>query len=122
MRGEKTGYNASIPSVQEEVSQEMDIYIPLPRHSGRIVDTRAHPKQTTNTQVSEPAHRMDSELASSISAQDTQTQVVLHRSGRIIRKPDRFMFLGESYDKVPDEQEMDPFNYNEALQDKDAEK
>ena len=30
------------------------------------------------------------------------------------------MFLGESYDRVPDEQGTDPCNYDEALQDKDA--
>ena len=31
------------------------------------------------------------------------------------------MLLGESCDLIPDEQHADPFNYNEALQDKDAE-
>ena len=49
----------------------MNIGIPLPRRSGRIADTRAHPEQTTNTQVPEPTQRMDSELASSEYAQGT---------------------------------------------------
>ena len=43
-------------------------------------------------------------------------QVVPRRSGRVIRKPDRY----KSYDMIPDEL-AEPANYNEALQDKDAE-
>ena len=30
------------------------------------------------------------------------------------------MFLGESFDKVPDEQDTDPCSYNEAIQDKNS--
>lgn len=30
------------------------------------------------------------------------------------------MFLEDSFDKVPDEQETNPCNYNEAIQDKDV--
>ena len=41
-------------------------------------------------------------------------------SGRIVRKPDRYIFLGESYDRIPDELNAKPVKYNEALQDKDA--
>ena len=41
------------------------------------------------------------------------------RSGRVIIRPDRYMFLGESYDRVSDEQGTNPCNYGEALQDKD---
>ena len=40
-----------------------------------------------------------------------------YRSGRVRRQPDRYMFLGESYDMILDE----AVNYNEALQDKDGE-
>ena len=43
------------------------------------------------------------------------------RSGRVRRHPDRYMFLGESYDMIPNELNAKPINYNEALQDKDAE-
>ena len=43
------------------------------------------------------------------------------RSGRVIVSPNRYTLLGESCDLIPDEQHADPFNYNEALQDKDAE-
>ena len=40
------------------------------------------------------------------------------RSGRVIRQPLRL--LGESFDKIPDELDTDPCNYDEALKDKDA--
>ena len=43
------------------------------------------------------------------------------RSGRVIFQPNWYMFLGESYDRIPDELDAEPVNYNEALQDKDAE-
>ena len=39
-----------------------------------------------------------------------------HRSGRNVRAPDRFMFLGEA---ISDEHDLDPSNYNEAISDKD---
>ncbi|KAL8483136.1 hypothetical protein ACS0TY_025989 [Phlomoides rotata] len=51
---------------------------------------------------------------------DTQTQPELRRSGRVVQQPERFMFVGESSDLVPGEDESDPWTYNEALQDKDA--
>ena len=41
--------------------------------------------------------------------------------GRVRRQPDRYMLLGESYDMIFDELNAEPVNYNEALQDKDAE-
>ncbi|XP_074556480.1 uncharacterized protein LOC141812336 [Curcuma longa] len=51
---------------------------------------------------------------------DTQLQTVPRRSGRVVRQPDRYMFLGESSDFIPGEHEPDPLTYDEALQDKDA--
>ena len=51
---------------------------------------------------------------------DTQTPVMPHHSGRVRHQLDRNMFLGESYDMIPDELNAKPVNYNEALQDKDA--
>ncbi|KAL8470417.1 hypothetical protein ACS0TY_033049 [Phlomoides rotata] len=51
---------------------------------------------------------------------DTQTQPEPHRSGRVVRQPQRFMFMGESSDLVPGEDESDPWTYSEAIQDKDA--
>ncbi|XP_074562593.1 uncharacterized protein LOC141819132, partial [Curcuma longa] len=51
---------------------------------------------------------------------DTQIQTVPRRSGRVVRQPDRYMFLGESSDFIPGEHEPDPLTYDEALQDKDA--
>ena len=35
--------------------------------------------------------------------------------------PDRYLFLGESFDKVHDELHTNPCNYNEEIQDKNAE-
>ena len=42
------------------------------------------------------------------------------RSGRVIRQPLQYTLLGESFDNIPDEQDIDPCNYDEALKDKDA--
>ena len=42
------------------------------------------------------------------------------RSGRVVRQPERFMFLGDSSDLIPGKYEPDPRTYDEALQDKDA--
>ena len=42
------------------------------------------------------------------------------RSGRVIRQPLRYTLLGESFDKILDELDNDPCNYDEALKDKDA--
>ena len=44
---------------------------------------------------------------------------VPRRSGRIIRPPDRFSFLWESYETIPEELEQDPSNYDEAINDID---
>ncbi len=47
--------------------------------------------------------------------------LVPRRSGRVIVPPSRYMLLGESCDMIPEEQQAEPCNCNEALQDKDAE-
>ena len=41
-------------------------------------------------------------------------------SGRVIRQPLRYTLLGESFDRIPNELDTDPCNYDEALKDKDA--
>ena len=46
----------------------------------------------------------------------TQEPRVPRRSGRVITQPEHFIGLGE----VPEDPEIDPSNYNEAIQDKDA--
>ncbi|KAL8519248.1 hypothetical protein ACS0TY_010259 [Phlomoides rotata] len=51
---------------------------------------------------------------------DIQTQPELRRCGRVVRQPKWFIFVGESLDLVPGEDESDPWIYNEAIQDKDA--
>ena len=46
----------------------------------------------------------------------TQDRGEPRRSGRVVRQPERFIGLGE----IPVDPEIDPCNYNEAIQDKDA--
>ena len=50
----------------------------------------------------------------------TNTTPVPRRSGGVVRKPEIFMFLGESSDLVSGEHDEDPRMYEEALQYKDA--
>ena len=45
---------------------------------------------------------------------------VPRRSGRIIREPDRFMFLGEAFEAVSENLESDPTSYEEAMADSDS--
>ena len=42
------------------------------------------------------------------------------RSGRVICQPFRYTLFGESFDRIPDELDTDPCNYDEALKDKDV--
>ena len=42
------------------------------------------------------------------------------RSGRVIRQPLQYTLLGDSFDRIPDELDTDPYNYDEALKDEDA--
>ena len=45
---------------------------------------------------------------------------VPRRSGRIIREPDRFMFMGEAFEAVSENLESDPTSYKEAIADSDS--
>ena len=45
---------------------------------------------------------------------------VPHRSGRVIREPERFMFLGEAFEAVYENLESDPTSYEEAMADSDS--
>ena len=45
------------------------------------------------------------------------TQVMPRHSGRVVRQPRKFIFLGESFDLVPGKHKPDPWTYNEAFQD-----
>ena len=46
----------------------------------------------------------------------TQERGEPRRSGRVVRQPKRFIGLGE----VPEDPEINPYNYNNVIQDKDA--
>ena len=37
----------------------------------------------------------------------------------MIKQPDRYLEIGESYDIVSDNQQFDPFTYKEAIEDTD---
>ena len=50
---------------------------------------------------------------------DPVSTPVPRHSGRISRPPVRFSLLGESYEAIPEEQEQDPCNYDEAITDKE---
>ena len=43
-----------------------------------------------------------------------------HRSGRIVQPPIRFIGLGETYEAISEEAELDPYTYEEAVKDIDA--
>ncbi|XP_070032765.1 uncharacterized protein [Nicotiana tomentosiformis] len=64
---------------------------------------------------------MEDNIDASVSENDVVIQqqntalVVTSRSGRIIRKLLRFALLGESYDRIPEEPNTEPINYDEAL-------
>ena len=45
---------------------------------------------------------------------------VPRRSGRIIREPDRYMFLGEAFESVSKNSESDPTSYEKAMADSDS--
>nr|ABI34376.1 Polyprotein, putative [Solanum demissum] len=64
------------------------------------------PQDHNNANISEP----------------TPATVVSRRSGIVLRKPLRYALLGESFDRIPEESNIEPVNYDEALQDEDAEK
>ena len=49
----------------------------------------------------------------------TSTQVP-HRSGRIVRPPIRFIGLGETYEAISEEAELDPYTYEEEMNDINA--
>ena len=42
------------------------------------------------------------------------------RNGRLIRPPIRFIGLGETYEAILEEAELDPYTYEEAMNDIDA--
>ena len=46
--------------------------------------------------------------------------LVLRRSGRIVKEPDRFMFLGEDFEAVSKNLDSDPTSYEEAMEDSDS--
>ena len=52
--------------------------------------------------------------------QEMSSTQVSHRSGRIVRPPIRFIGLGETYEVILEKAELDPYTYEEAINDIDA--
>ena len=42
------------------------------------------------------------------------------RSGSVVKQLNRFMYLGESFEAILEEHEIDPIYYDEAMSDVDA--
>ena len=51
---------------------------------------------------------------------EPQQPMELRRSGRMTRKPSRYLLLGDSYQAITIDSEEDPANYKESLEDVDA--
>ena len=103
----------SIRSNNEHMVLEKEVVdISAPQGAKDNMDTQDHrndvvpPQDHNNANLSEPA----------------PATVVSRRSGRVIRKPLRYALLGEYFDRIPEKSNTEPVNYDEALQDKDAEK
>ena len=56
------------------------------------------------------------DISQDITHEMTSTQVP-RRSGRIVQPPIRFIGLGETYEAIPKEAELDPYTYEEAMND-----
>ena len=41
-------------------------------------------------------------------------------SGRVVKQPDRFMYLGKSFEAVLKEHDIDPIDYDKVMSDVDA--
>ena len=42
------------------------------------------------------------------------------RSGRVVKQPNRFMYLGKSFEVILKEHEIDPIDYDKVISDVDA--
>jgi hypothetical protein len=55
-----------------------------------------------------------------VTIDETPSAIIPRCSGRIVKAPDRFIFLGEAYEAIPEEPELDSRTYDEAVNDVDA--
>ena len=46
--------------------------------------------------------------------------LMTHCSGKVVKQPDQFMYLGESFETILKEHEIDPIDYDETISDVDA--
>ena len=71
------------------------------------------PYVQNNIKVHNPQQNLDPPV-------DAQQLVRFSRSGREIRKPSRYVLMGESYQAILIDHDNDPISYNEALEDVDV--
>ena len=71
------------------------------------------PHVQNNIEVHNPQQNLDLPV-------DAQQLVRFSRSGREIRKPSRYILMGESYQAILIDHDNDPISYNEALEDVDV--
>ena len=98
----------SLP-VGDEENVEAPVHVPFEEHIDEVQDVVP---PVINLPALQP--QQDEGVA--------EQPVVLRRSGRTRRPPVRYTLLGEAFDRIPEEVNTEPVCYDDALQDKDADK
>lgn len=55
-----------------------------------------------------------------VTTDEIPSTIILHHSGRIIMEPNRFKLLGEAYETISEEPELDPKTYEKEINNMDA--
>ncbi|PHT30727.1 hypothetical protein CQW23_29647 [Capsicum baccatum] len=106
---------------RQEVAQEQTLDITLPQSSGSNVEQPTIVEENVQDNVEDPVIvQKDIKGVQNLVSNVADPVVTSRHSGRMIRKPLRFALLGESYDRIPEDLNTEPLNYDEALHDKDA--
>ncbi|RVX02180.1 Retrovirus-related Pol polyprotein from transposon TNT 1-94 [Vitis vinifera] len=115
---QRSGRNVSGPEfetsdisllVGDEENVEAPVHVPFEEHIDEVQDVVP---PVINLSALQP--QQDEGVA--------EQPVVLHRNGRTRRPPVRYTLLGEAFDRIPEEVNTEPVCYDDALQDKDADK
>ena len=85
-------------------------------------DIILHELRPTENEISTESNKVPDAVPQTAQSTDTVgTEIVLRRSGRVSKKPDRLMLLAESKDALDiGQSEEDPWTYSEALDDPDS--
>ncbi|RVW37486.1 Retrovirus-related Pol polyprotein from transposon TNT 1-94 [Vitis vinifera] len=98
----------SLP-VGDEENVEASVHVPFEEHIDEVQDVVP---PVINLLALQP--QQDEGVA--------EQPIVLRRSGRTRQPPVRYTLLGEAFDRIPKEVNTEPVCYDDALQDKDADK